>query len=241
MKGCLLKAAIGAILIATVTGCGKAAENLGREEFQFLNTEVSSQEIVTEEVTQEEITSEETTTEGEEASIPESYMIKAENYFDYQSGLECSAFASAYVLRHYGEEADGIELFKTFPQKNADGSGAPPYGILTFFEERGYEAKYQCDGTIEDLKREISKGAPVIVFIHVAEPYTTTHNTHYLPAVGYDSEYFYFAESLLDFANCKEEKNVPYNRKTEISKFQRLWSDIDGFWDYPYFIISKKL
>lgn len=175
----------------------------------------------------------------DEKPPPEEFMVTSKNNFDYQSGLECSAYASAYVLRHYGEKASGIELFKTFPSKLSEG-GVAPNGITTFFNERGYRTEYICNATVQELKKEISKGAPVIVFIHVSEPYTSTHYTHYVPIVGYDKDYFYFAESLSDLANCKDEKDIPYNRKTEITKFERLWSNIDSMWDNPYFSIQKK-
>lgn len=181
--------------------------------------------------------SEETAAE-EKALAPEAYLIASENYFDYQSGMECAAYSSAYLLRHYGSEADGLKLFETFPQKAPDG-GIMPYGIEAFFEKRGYDAEFNHDGTIEALKAEIHKGAPVIVFIHVRVPYTSTHDTHYVPLVGYDSEYFYFAESLAEFANCKDETGLSYNRKTKITDFEQLWKNIDGTWDNPYFSIAK--
>lgn len=168
--------------------------------------------------------------------LPESYMISEEdNYFDYQETTECAAFSSAYVLRHYGEEADGMKLFETFPYKVFDG-GVAPYGIETLFQERGYKAQYITNGSIEDLKKEVVKGVPVIVFIRLNEEQVYTH---YVPLVGYDKEYFYFAESLKEYANCKEEEGISYNRKTEISTFARLWEDIDGMWKYPYFSISQ--
>lgn len=178
--------------------------------------------------------------ETDEATVPESFLIMDENRFDYQPGLECSAFASAYMLRHFKEDADGLELFETFPGKLSGGAGVSPSGIEEFFHGReGYTAEFVTDGTVEDLKGLVSTGVPVIVFIHVEEPYESIHNTHYLPLVGYDSEYFYFAESLDYLANCKDEKGISYNRKTEISKFERLWKDIDGIWDNPYFVIQK--
>lgn len=171
-------------------------------------------------------------------TVPESYMVEGDNYFDYQPGLECSAFASAYLLRHYGEEADGLTLYEDFPGRIPEG-GAMPNGIEEFFNERGYEAEFKSDGTVDILKELVSRGAPVIVFIHVEEPYESTHNTHYIPLIGYDADYFYFAESLTDYANCKNEKDAAYNRKTEIAKFERLWANIDGVWDYPYFVINE--
>lgn len=184
----------------------------------------------------------EITTESRDDTIsyPASFQITADNYFDYQPGLECSAFASAYLLRHFGEDADGLTLFEDFPGKLPGGNGVSPSGIEQFWEEReGYSAEFKTGGTVEDLKRLVSADVPVIVFIHVEEPYDTPHNTHYIPLVGYDEEYFYFAESLDYMANCKDDTGLNYNRKTEISKFERLWENIDAAWDFPYFIISK--
>lgn len=174
----------------------------------------------------------------ESSALPREFMVEADNYFDYQTGMECAAFSSAYLLRYYGEEADGKTLFETFPSRAPDG-GTMPQGIITLFQERGYEAEFVTNGTVEDLKAELAKGAPVIVFIHVEEPYSSPHYTHYIPLVGFDEEYFYFAESLTKYANCKKETGISYNRKTEISKFQRLWENIDGYWDYPYYRIWK--
>lgn len=169
---------------------------------------------------------------------PKSYMIDTKNDFDYQPGFECAAFSSAYLLRHYGKEADGLKLFENFPGKLSAG-GVKPEGITDFFKSQGYQAEYIVDGTIDGLKSEISKGAPVIVFIHVEEPYNNPHNTHYVPIVGYDEDYFYFAESLDYLANCQDQSDLIYNRKTKISKFQKLWKNIDSLWDYPYFKISQ--
>ena len=172
-----------------------------------------------------------------EADFPEAYMVEQDNYFDYQPGPECSAFSSAYLLRHYGEEAVGLELYQDFPGKLPDGNGVYPQGIVSFFLDKGYEAEFVSDATVEDLKREIAKGAPVIVFIHGQEPVDNLHNTHYVPIIGYDEAYFYFAESSSGLANCKDEEDVAYNRKTEIETFEKLWVNIDGVWDHPYFSI----
>lgn len=171
---------------------------------------------------------------------PTSFFVETENYFDYQPGTECAAFSSAYLLRHYGQEVEGLKLYEDFPSKVPDGSGVFPDGIVTLFRSKGFDAQFVTDGTVSDIKRELSKGAPVIVFIHVEEPYDNPHYTHYIPVVGYDEEYLYFAESLEGYANCKDENNPTYNRKTEIDKFMRLWSNIDGYYDYPYYKIAPR-
>lgn len=169
--------------------------------------------------------------------FPSTYMVENEkNYIDYQSGPDCSAFSSAYLLRHYGVKASGSQLFETFPGKLPDGNGVYPQGIVSFFLDQGYEAEFVCDATVEQLKQELAKGAPVIVFIHGAYPYTSTHNTHYVPIIGYDEMNFYFADSAAGLANCKDD-GLAYNRKTDIETFMKLWANIDSTWDYPYFSI----
>lgn len=172
--------------------------------------------------------------------FPTTFMIASDNYFAYQPGYECSAFSSAYVLRHYGEKADAMELYRTFPNKLANGEGVFSEGIENFFESRGYKAKYIENASIDELKHEIAKGAPVIVHIHVEKPTDNIHATHYVPIVGYDEENFYFAESLKQYANRKDEPNLPYNRKTSIEDFKDVWNNIDGVFEQPYFKIEKK-
>ena len=44
-------------------------------------------------------------------STPDSYIITAENRFDYQPHLECSGYSSAYVLRSMGIDADGMTIY----------------------------------------------------------------------------------------------------------------------------------
>lgn len=166
-------------------------------------------------------------------------MIEKENMFDYQPGLECSAFSSSYLLRHYGVDIRGLDLFKTIPDKLADGNGVYPSGIIKEFEQRGFHAELIKDESIEDLKQEVSKGNPVIVYIHVNVDAPSVHNTHYVPIIGYDEEYFYFAESLEDKSNCKDEEGLPYNRKTDIVTFEKLWSNVEGLYEHPYYKIEK--
>ncbi|MCR2018551.1 hypothetical protein [Blautia pseudococcoides] len=58
--------------------------------------------------------------------------------------------------------------------------------------------------------------------------------------MGYDAEYLYFAESLDWLANYQEKAEEGYNRKTSISKFEKLWMGIDAIWDNPYFVITRE-
>ncbi|MEG0365919.1 MAG: C39 family peptidase [Coprobacillus sp.] len=172
-------------------------------------------------------------------NYPSSFMIKDENnYFDYQPGYECSAFSSSYLLRHYGASDKGLELYKTFPDKLSNGGGVYPSGIVKMFTSRGYQAEFVTNASIDDLKQELSLGHPVIVYIHVYVVTDTVHCTHYVPIVGYDENYFYFAESLPYMADYKDQ-DLPYNRKTDIETFKKLWTNVEGYYESPYFSIKK--
>lgn len=217
-----------AIVVAFVAGCGQNISSPSDD----IDRDISPANV--------SIQLDEDKPQTEALDYPEAYMTTSKNYFDYQPGQECSAFASAYLLRHFGEEADGLELFEDFPGKLPGGGGVYPSGVEQFWNDRGgYTAEFKSGGTIDELKRLVSTDVPVIVFIHVEEPYESTHNTHYLPLVGYDTDYLYFAESLEYLANCKDEPDLGYNRKTERTKFERLWTNIDGTWDNPYFMITE--
>lgn len=50
-----------------------------------------------------------------------SYMVEGENRIDIQTEFQCSAFASAYVLRHFGIDARGIKLYAKIPHKMKNG------------------------------------------------------------------------------------------------------------------------
>ena len=147
---------------------------------------------------------------------PKDFLIKKENLFPIQKKRECSAFASAYVLRHFGKPADGFELYKSMPYQWADGNVSPK-GIRKLFSSKAFHTKYRFGG-ISSLKQEVSKGNPVIVFIRV---YHKKSPLHFVPIVGYDKDYLYIAESQKNLINC----NHPYyNRKVSIKDFRKLWN-----------------
>ena len=146
------------------------------------------------------------------------FFVKGQNRIDIQPQYECSAFASAYLLRHHGREADGNVLYEEMPQKTKEGY-VYPKGIVQMLSRYGIRVKY-CAGNFKALKREICKGAPVIVMLRtrVGERYL-----HFVPVVGYDEENVYLAESIKEFANCGEGEEV-YNRKVGNAEFMKLWN-----------------
>ena len=150
--------------------------------------------------------------------FPTTYMIQHENRIDFQKGTECAAFSTAYLLRHFGKDAEGDALYKHFPNKTRAGN-VYPKGIRTVLRNYGFKTKYY-KGNINTLKSEVSKGTPVIVFIKVQKD---RNLLHFVPVVGYDKEYIYLSESLRHLVNCDGEHNS-YNRKVPINEFKELWN-----------------
>lgn len=144
------------------------------------------------------------------------FVITKANRIDLQSGYKCSAFSSAYILRHWDIEKAGNTLYEVMPNKMKDGY-VYPKGILNLLSQYGFNVKY-CTGNITALKNEVCKGNPVIVMIRIQ---TDKNWLHYVPVVGYDEQYIFIAESLADLVNCKEQY---YNRKIPINEFKKLWN-----------------
>lgn len=146
----------------------------------------------------------------------EKIVIKEKNRIDIQTGYQCSAYAAAYILRHYGIPADGKELYPIMPNKMKAGY-VYPKGLQRLLKSYGFGVTY-CRGTFNNLKYELSKGNPVIVMILVQKD---KNWLHYVPVVGYDETYIYLAESLENLINCENEY---YNRRIEIKEFMQLWN-----------------
>lgn len=158
---------------------------------------------------------------------PKKYLIKNVNRIDFQSRYECSAFSTAYLLRHFRIEADGNSVYKEMSCKMKSGT-VYPKGIRNFLKRSGFKTHFY-KGNINQLKKQISKGIPVIVFIKVN---TKQKYRHYVPVIGYDDNYFYISESLEYLANSKEEQRC-YNRKVSVEEFKRLWNIKE--WYMPFY------
>ncbi|GIP29393.1 hypothetical protein J23TS9_45230 [Paenibacillus sp. J23TS9] len=163
--------------------------------------------------------------------FPYSYSIQTLNRSDIQHNYECAAFSSAFVLRHFGIEADGNELYKNFPRRLLDGTVSPK-GIIIYFKRLGYDVSFYS-GNINTLKKQVNQGVPVIAFIRV---FTDKRYLHFVPVVGYDQEHFYLADSLEHTINFN---GAYYNRKILISDFEAVWKTWVPFCKNTYIVVRK--
>ena len=165
----------------------------------------------------------------------EQFVITKENRIDMQKGFQCSAFSTAYVLRHFDMEVDGGTLYSVMPHKMKSGY-VYPKGVYDMLRSYGMKVKY-CRGNLNALKVDLQKGNPVIVMIRVQKDKDWLH---YVPVVGFDEEHVFLAESLSELINCK---NVLYNRRLRNEEFMQLWNTAmlkQPFYKNTYFVAKSK-
>ena len=158
-------------------------------------------------------------------SYPPTHNIRSENVIDIQKNFECSGYSTAYLMRHFGMQVNGEDLYKKMPNKMNNGC-VYPKGVVRLLNQQGLKATLRI-GTIAELKKEVSKDIPVIVFIKVHKDQSYLH---FVPVIGYDEEYFYIAESLKELVNVED---MSCNRKVSISEFKELWNTRD--WKMPFY------
>ena len=165
----------------------------------------------------------------------EQFVITKENRIDMQKGFQCSAFSTAYVLRHFDKEVDGGTLYSVMPHKMKSGY-VYPKGVYDMLRSYGMKVKY-CRGNLNALKVDLQKGNPVIVMIRVQKDKDWLH---YVPVVGFDEEHVFLAESLSELINCK---NFLYNRRLRNEEFMQLWNTAmlkQPFYKNTYFVAKSK-
>lgn len=156
---------------------------------------------------------------------PEFFCESAGNRIDYQTDGKCAAYAAAYLLRHFGEAADGEELF---PELKRPFGFVSAKSITDVFEQHGYQAK-ACHGNIDILKQRLAEGHPIIVFIRIPG------DTHYAVVVGYDEQYIYLVDSLAENVDASDTR---YNRVLTTGDFEDVWETGTLLPDNIYIIVK---
>lgn len=145
----------------------------------------------------------------------EKFVYAEDNYYAYQSGSDCSGYATAYVLRNIGKEAEGAELYKEF---NTVFGHVALHNIVDRLKDYGVKA-YAYHGDIETLKCRLNQGKPVIALVTIK--LNSPNGLHYIAVVGYDEEYIYIADSSRPYTNTRDKQQ--YNRKLSYERFEEIW------------------
>lgn len=149
---------------------------------------------------------------------------------DTQYANECGGMSSAYVMRFYGKQATGLEIYNQIADKNIDGT-ISPRPLKNFWNSQVDFNLYACKGNIESLKNAVSHNIPVIVLINCPGGW------HYVPVIGFDEKYIYIQDSVPDFRNVSGEI---YNRKETYESFEKLWSVILPESDHLMYVVTQK-
>ena len=157
--------------------------------------------------------------------LPEFFCDSGENCIDYQTDGNCAAYATAFVLRRLGEQTDGERIA---PEMGRIFGFVPARSVVRVFEKHGFSVK-AYHGDVDSLKKRLSGGVPVIVFLSIP------NDTHYAVVVGYDAQYFYFVDSLPENKNAEENQ---YNRKLTIEEFEKVWKTDTVLPDNIYIVVN---
>ena len=169
-----------------------------------------------------------------EVPMQKIYLLTAPNRIDFQKSTECSGFSAAHVLRSFGVEADGNEVYARMPGKLPNGAVLPK-NLKKILQNAGFKVRY-CRGSLNTLKGVLGAGKRVIAFVKTRR---NKHWLHYVHVVGYDEENIFIADSLWELTNCKEEY---YNRRLSYMEFLELWDTKEvymPFYKNTFLIIER--
>lgn len=160
--------------------------------------------------------------------FPDHYFIEKPNSFELQGNNQCGGFASAFVLRHFEQDAAGENVYNEMKGKLSSGY-VLPQAILDYFDDAGYQISlYRSD--LSRLKTRVAQGEPVIILMGQGGSWQ-----HYAVVVGYDEENIYLFDSLKQTI----EDNPYYNRSMTTDYFQELWNNGLPFFERSCFAITK--
>lgn len=168
--------------------------------------------------------------------VAERFLLQVKNRMDFQRSTECSGFSSAHVLRSFGVEADGKELYAKMPGKMRNGA-VLPRNLQKGLRRLGVKATYRS-GNVETLKAELCKGNRVIALIRTK---LGKKWLHYVSIVGYDEKEVFIADSMWSLTNCKEEY---FNRRLSWEEFLKYWNVREiylPFYRYTYLVVEKPI
>lgn len=166
--------------------------------------------------------------------VQKEYLLRVKNRMDIQKSTECSGYSSAHVLRSFGIEANGKEMYAKMPGKLSNGA-VLPRNLKKGLEKLGFKVSFRS-GNKETLKAELCKGNRVIAFIRTR---LGKKWLHYVSVVGYNEEEVFIADSLKETINCEEEF---YNRRLSWEEFMKYWNIREiylPFYKYTYLVIEN--
>ena len=132
----------------------------------------------------------------------EGRTLRRGNFMERQKGESCGGYSAAYVLRHFGFDVTGDEVYS--------GMTKVWKGRVWVREVRKQLARHGLKtgywrGDPEILRRELDKGDPVILVVNTTVSALTLH---FVAAAGYGDGVFFIADSAKPVVNYGR-RNLP--------------------------------
>ncbi len=165
--------------------------------------------------------------------IPSQYAVDImDNRFEKQGRNQCSAFSTAFVLRNFGEKANGTEVYQHLSHKIPVSGYVLPKGVFDYLKQSGLKVQI-LRGNLKDLKVRLSQGNPVIVLVGKGFRWQ-----HYMTLVGYNTnkkELYFFDSGKGSDTNG----SLPGNRTMNENYFLSMWNNGLPIFNRIYFFIQK--
>ena len=111
------------------------------------------------------------------------------NYTERQAGESCGGYAAAYVMRHFGIEQSGREIYARM--KKVFRGYVQVREVRRQLQQEGLASEY-CRGDLDVLREELDRGDPVILLVRAR---LKSHDMHFVVAAGYGRRTFFLADS----------------------------------------------
>lgn len=138
--------------------------------------------------------------------VEENVIIERVPFFP-QEKYQCGPAALAGVLNFWGEKISPEHIAQEIYSPTA--KGTLNLDLLFYAQKRGFQTQ-QYKGSLEDLKRNISAGVPLILQVDFG--FLVYEQTHFLVVVGYNSQ------GIVVNSGVEKGKFIP------TSSFLRIWA-----------------
>jgi ABC-type bacteriocin/lantibiotic exporter with double-glycine peptidase domain len=132
--------------------------------------------------------------------------------FHPQEEFQCGPASLAGVLNHWNIKVSPDEIASEIYSKSVKGTLNIDMGL--YVERRGLKAR-QYHGSLEDIKRKIDSGYPLIVLVD--EGFLVYQKNHFMVVIGYGGE------GILSNSGREKHKFIP------VKKFLKSW-ERTKFW-----------
>ena len=93
------------------------------------------------------------------------FVVPIYTDFEHQGKNQCAAYSTAFVLRNFGKQAKGIEVYANIPFKIPISGYVLPKGIISYLQSQGLKPIIY-KGDLSSLKARLVQGtAPIIVLV----------------------------------------------------------------------------